>query len=389
MKTLPILFSLAIFGSALVVAQPAEKKSDLYRTGQRDIDAGRFAEAIEEFGQVARRGGSEADAALYWKAYAEHKAGRKEQALATLRQLAGTYPKSHWRDDAKALEVEIKGPSGTTNEDEDLKLYALNGLAGSDPGHALPILQKFLQGNQPQRLKEQALFVLSQCDAPEARKILLATAHGTANPELQLKAVEYLGIAGRDENTRILEEIYRAASRPEIKQAVLNAYLIAADQGRILAVAQDSKDPLHGHAINTLGALGARKELRQLYQNATSPEDRMQVLDAMGVAGDVDTLIDLARREKDPQVRRKAIQGLGIAGGSKTGEALRSLYSTAADGATRQSVVEALFIQGNAHALIEIFHAEKDREMRREIVQRLSMMHSDEATKFLEKIYQN
>jgi HEAT repeat protein len=372
-------------------ADAAEKKSDLYRAGQRDIDAGRFAKAIEEFGQVARRGGSEADAALYWKAYAEHKAGRKQQALATLHQLVGAYPKSHWADDAKALEVEINGPSGAgaADDDEDLKLYALNGLVGSDPGRALPILQKFLQGNHSPRLKEQALFVLSQSDAPEARKILLATARGTANPELQRKAVEYLGIAGGDENLRALDEIYHSAARPEIKQDVLNAYLVANDRGRVLAIAQDPKDPSHGHAINTLGAMGAKKELHQLYQSAASPEDRMRVLDALAISGDVDLLIDLARSEKDPAVRRKAIQGLGIAGSAKTGEALRSLYSSASDAATRRAVLEALFIQANAHALIEIFGTEKDREVRREIVQYLSMMGSKEATQFLDKIYQN
>ena len=404
MKTLPVLLSLAaacgLAGplGAPAAAQPslarftevaAAKKSDLYRAGQHAIDAGRFAEAIEKFGQVARRGGPEAAGALYWKAYAEHKAGRSQQALSTLRELAGAHPKSSWLGDAKALEVEIQGGRSGPTEDEELKLYALNGLLASDSERALPMLQKFLQGNHSPRLKEQALFVLSQSAAPEARKILLATARGAAYPELQLKAVEYLGIGGGDENVRTLDEIYRSASRPEVKEAVINAYLISQQRGRLLAIARDGKDPLRGHAINTLGAIKADQELRQLYQSETSPEVRAKALDAMGVAGDVETLAGIARREQDPSLRRHAIQGLGVAGGAKAAEALRSLYASAADPETRRSVVEALFIQGNAHELIEIFHSEKDREIRQAIVQRLTLMRSDEASQFLDKIYKN
>jgi HEAT repeat protein len=113
------------------------------------------------------------------------------------------------------------------------------------------------------------------------------------------------------------------------------------------------------------------------------------VLDALGVAGDVDTLVDIARSEKDDAVRRKAIQALGVSGGTKAAGALRSMYSAASDAPTRHAVIEALFIQNNARGLIEIFRAEKDREVRREIVQYLTMMHSEEASQFLEKLYSN
>ena len=205
---------------------------------------------------------------------------------------------------------------------------------------------------------------------------------------MQQKAIEYLGIAGGDENLRVLDDIYRTA-RSDLKQSVLDAYLVADQNGRMLAVAKDGKDPLQGHAIELLGAMEAKEELRQLYQADGSPKSRLKVLEAMGVAGDVEPLIDAARREQDAAVRNKAIEGLGISGGAKAAEALRSLYASSSDSAIRRAVVEALFVQDNAHALIEIFGTEKDREMRKHIVQQLSLMDSDEAAQFLEKIYSN
>lgn len=376
------------FASWSAADEAAAKKDDLYRAAKRDLDAKRWGQAIEKFGQVAQRGGSEADAALYWKAYAQNKAGRSQQALSTLKQLSGSHPKSQWIDDARALEVEIRGTAGNgaASENEELKLYALSGLIASDPDRALPMLRKFLQGNHSRHLKEQALFVVSQGDSPEARKILLDVARGSAHPELQLKAIEYLGIAGGGE---ALNELYRSSNRPEVRRAVLNSYLIANQKDGLLAAAQDGKDPFRGEAINLLGAMSADKELRQLYRSESSPEVRRKILEAMGIAGDVETLVEVARQEKDPSLRHQAIQGLGIHGGAKSAEALRSLYSSSSDPRNRRAVLEALFIQSNARALIEIYRAEKDREVRREIVRYLSLMDSREATEFLGKIFED
>jgi hypothetical protein len=388
-RTLILLLALAAL--TLPVIGTAQK-DDLYRAAQRDLESSRWDQAIAKFGQLAQRGGSEADAALYWKAYAETKAGRSQPALATLRQLAGAHPKSDWLDDAKALEVEIRGGNeghGALSEDEELKLYALDGLLGSDPGRALPMLRKFLQGKHSPQLKEQALFVVSQSDSPEARTILHDVARGAAHPELQLKAVEYLGIAGGDDNVKLLDELYRAAGRPEIKGAVLNAYLVAEQPDRLLAVARDAKDPGRGQAIDLLGGMSAEKELRQLYRSESSPEIRRKTLEALGVAGDVETLAEVARQEKDPALRSMAIQGLGIAEGAKSAEVLRSLYAAAPDLSVRKAIVEALFVQENARALIEIFRAEKDRQVRQEIVRYLSLMETDEAEQFLARIYED
>ncbi len=108
--------------------------------------------------------------------------------MASLRQLGGAYPKSGWQDDARALEQEIRGETGqrpdpSAEADEELKLYALNGLMGSDSKRAVPMLLKFLEGKHSPHLEEQALFVLSQSDSPEAQKVLVEVARGSRYPE--------------------------------------------------------------------------------------------------------------------------------------------------------------------------------------------------------------
>jgi HEAT repeat protein len=379
--------------SALAAAEAP--KDELYGQARKDLDAGRFNAAAEKFGQVIQRGGANADAALYWKAYAQNKAGKPGDALATLRQLGGSYPKSSWVDDAKALEMEIRGESGkppnpAAEEDEELKLYALNGLMASDSKRAVPMLLKFLEGRHSPKLKEQALFVLSQSDSAEGRKVLVDVARGNRYPELQRKAIESLGVAGEPADVQALAEIYASTDKPGVKMAILDAYLVADETARVFAAARDEKDPeVRRKAINQLGPMDATQELRQLYRSETSPALRMTILDGLAVADDASALIEIAREEKDPGLRRKAISGLGINDSPQAAAALKSLYTSNADVDTRRAVIEGLFIQDNAKALIELFHGEKDRALRREIVQKLGNMDSDEAMEFLEKVFRD
>ena len=69
-------------------------------------------DAIDAFNRVIEDKGSRADGALYWRAYAENKLGKRTEAQATIAELKKTYPNSHWLDDAKALEVEVGQQSG-------------------------------------------------------------------------------------------------------------------------------------------------------------------------------------------------------------------------------------------------------------------------------------
>jgi hypothetical protein len=369
------------------------QKDDLYREARKDLDAGRFNAAAEKFGRSAQRGGKDADAALYWKAYAQRKGGKTSEALATLRQLGGAYPKSGWLDDARALELEIRGAAGqrpnpAAEEDEELKLYALNGLLAADSSRAVPMVLKFLEGSHSARLKGQALFVLSQSDSPEAKKTLLDVARGVRYPEIQKLAIESLGAAG---DVKTLGQVYAGTSDARVKMAVLDGYMAANGRDGIVAAARGEKDPaVRRKALEMLGPLGARQELQQLYRSESDPGVKRLLLDGFAVANDVEALVGVAKDEKEPDaLRRKAIEGLGINSSPQATAALKSLYTGSTDAGVRKTVIEGLFIQNNAKALIELFRAEKNPQLRREIVQQLGLMDSDEATEFLSKIFNN
>ena len=68
----------------------------------------------------SRQKGANADGALYWKAYAQFKLGKTDDALATIAQLRKDYPQSRYLRDAKVLEADARAdgrPAGESGVD--------------------------------------------------------------------------------------------------------------------------------------------------------------------------------------------------------------------------------------------------------------------------------
>jgi HEAT repeat protein len=121
-----------------------------------------------------------------------------------------------------------------------------------------------------------------------------------------------------------------------------------------------------------------------MYQAETSRETKKEILQALGVGGAVDRLLEVARTEKDMEVRLDAIRTLGPFGGDAG--AIVQIYKGETDPRVREAALQALFVQGNAKALIEIARTEKDPELRKQAVSHLSVMGSKEATAYLLEI---
>jgi len=369
--------------------EQTERERERYEAGTEQIDDGKLQQAVDTLNRVIAERSSHAEGALYWKAYALNRLGQRSDALETLETLRRTYPQSRWMDDAKALEVEVRQSSGQrvspdAEANEDLKLIAINSLLGSDPEQALPMLEKFLNGPQPLKLKERALFVLSQSGSPKAREVVARIASGSRNPELQMKAIRDLGLFGGKESRATLEEIYKSSHDVDVKRVILQSFMVGGERQRLLEVAKSEQSPqLRAEAVKQLGVMGARAELYQLYQNETSSEVKKGILQGMFVGGDIEHTLELARAEKDPELRRQAVRNLGLMGKDKTADALTSIYNSDKDPEIKRSVIQAFFLQGNAKALIQIGRQEKDMSLERDAVQKLSLMRSKEATDFM------
>jgi HEAT repeat protein len=341
---------------------PRSDDSD-YQKGLQALDAQQWDRAIAAFAAAAQKAaekGVAADASLYWKAYAEEHAGQLDQVLAEIKALRDSYPDSRWLPDAKALEFEVRAQTGAplspaAEQDDELKLMALNNIMQADPDKALPILQKLLAGNGSPRLKGRALFVLTQSSSPEARKTLLDVARNSANPDLQLQAIRYIGTMRNSDARKELASIYTSSSDARVKQAI----------------------------IRQLSIIGAQDELWQLYQSDNSIENRQAILQSMHMRGNSSRLIEIARTEKDPRLRISAIRSLGMRPDTADSDVLVSIYQSDQNRDVRDAVINALFMQHNGKALVDLARNEKDPQMKMDLVKKMSLIHSKEVTDYM------
>jgi hypothetical protein len=430
---------------ALAALQSPEA-NQAYERGREALDRGSWQEAIEAFA-LAAEDKALADAGLFWQAYAYSKIPDAKRALELISSLESRYPRSTWRDDAQALAAEIRGSTrGASSDDEDLKLMALNGLMQADEESAIPVLEEFLTSEKSTRLKERALFVLAQSESDKAHAILARVARGERDPELQRQAIRYLGVHGSDRGLALLADLYRGLSSTEARATVLESFMIAGDEKRLLDLAKNEPDPelrgraiqllgtmdasaelwelyqretsedakekmlqafmvggdeehllavardrrqseeLRGSAIQLLGAEGAEEALWQLFQGESSLETKKQILHALFVAGDHQKIAQVATdKAQPPEIRRAAIKNLGVSG-EEAVPALLGLYRSETDREVKKQVLEALFINDAVKELMEIARAESDPELKRRAVEKISLIGSKEAKEFLMEI---
>jgi tetratricopeptide (TPR) repeat protein len=366
-----------------------DRADELYDEGREAIEDGKYDRAVDRFTKLIELKTNRTDAALYWKAYSLSKLGQRAEALNTLADLLKRFADSRWSRDAKALEVEVRQASGQTvspagQEDDELKLMALRGIMDSAPEEAYPIIEKMLAGANSPKVKDRALFVLSQGRGARARDIIANVAKGNANPDLQLRAIRYLGIMNGADNRQVLADVYKSSPDVSVKRAILRSFMVAGDRERLLSVAKTESVPeLRGEAVQQLGVMNAGAELNELYRTEATVDVKKRILQAMFVGNQSDKLIELAKGEKDPELRKTAIRNLGLMKRAGTSEALVSIYGSDQGADVRKAVVNALFLQNNAKALVDLARAEKNPEMKKEIVSRLSIMKSKDATDYL------
>src|SRR5580698_88275 len=301
MNTKSLLFAIlviALWSPPALCAEPSlplpddnaaaqSKEETLYSEGTRAINDAHWAQAESIFSNLASQHGARAEAALYWEAYAENKQGNAGRALEICAELRHAYPQGNWVKECSALEIEIHGKSDDpmppqAEQDEELKLLALNSLMQQDEAHAVPIIQQILNSDKSEKLKSRALFVLAQDQSPQAQALLGQVASGERNPALQRKAIEMLAVARGKQSAETLAAIYRQSTNDEVKTAILHTYLVIGTPDPLMDAARHESNPeLVRTAVHTLGAMGATSQMLTLYHDTSSSETKADVINGL------------------------------------------------------------------------------------------------------------
>ena len=104
------------------------------------------------------------------------------------------------------------------------------------------------------------MFVLTQNRSPRAEQILTAYAKGAGNPDLQMKAIRYIGMSGTSEARQQLSSIYSASNDANVKRQILQSLTMSNSTDALSNLAKNEKDPeLKKTAVSKLSLMHSKE----------------------------------------------------------------------------------------------------------------------------------
>ncbi|MDH3902283.1 MAG: HEAT repeat domain-containing protein, partial [Xanthomonadales bacterium] len=181
-----------------------------------------------------------------------------------------------------------------------------------------------------------------------------------------------------------LESVYDNATTIEEKKVILESLAMMDDaQDLALKIVRTETDvELQREAIHMLGIMEATEEMGALYANIKQLELRKLILESMMIADDIDGLQKVLQSEENEELRAQAIQMLAVSDDENAGEYLVGLYPQASR-SEKKAVIQSMMIMDNAGGLIELLKTETDPELKREMLQMLTIMDSEESDQYL------
>jgi len=400
----------------------------LYRLARRAMADEGYSRAAQLFGDLVKRypQSDYAGDALYYRAYSLFQLGSQRDfgdALDAIEQQGRDYPRASTREDAKTLRTRIESVQarhgdagaaqriqqkanqlgeerGCPNEDDDMRLAALQGLMQMESESALPILRQVLakRGECSESLRKHAVFIVSQKRGDDATSLLLEVARTDPSSEVRAEAIQWLSQAQSPRAVAALDSIASSATDEGILDKAIFALAQSHDEradAALRRIAADDRKPVHARtqAIFWFGQSHRDADdmrfLRELFGKTNSEEIRGSVIQAMAQARTSESmrwLIDLARDKTLPvEARKNALFWAGQNGADL--RQLVSLYDEVKGQTEIQNQLIFVFSQRRdkeaIDKLMDIASNDSDRELRKQAIFWLGQSRDPRVQKFL------
>ncbi|MEP7325761.1 MAG: HEAT repeat domain-containing protein [Gemmatimonadota bacterium] len=432
---------------------PGDPADSLYRAARSALQRNDFTRAVSLFHQVRDRypRSEYAPVAYYWEAFALYRSGG-DNNLKTgrdiLRLQRERFPDVYSKGgDSQALETRICGvlashgdadcarvisesatstATGTSSststttstntttttsggrnagrcqdEDDDMRVAALNALLQMDADRAVPILRRVLARRDAcsEVLRRKAIFLVSQKQTAETEDILLGAARTDPDDEVRQQAVFWLSQVGTERAVAALDSILRTSTDRQMQEKAIFA-LSQVNKGRASAALRayaertDAPTELRAQAIFWIGqsnnADNARY-LQTLYGTLREKELKEKVifsLSQMNSAENARFIMSIALNESEGiEMRKQALFWAGQQGGSITD--LVALYAKMTNPEMKEQLI-FVYSQRNekpaVDKLVDIARSDPDREMRKKALFWLSQSNDPRVAEILQQI---
>jgi len=439
------------FGQDLEAAQqfvqsanssPAAQK--LLREGRELVGERKWAAATTRFNDLIRAypRDKNLDAAFYWLAFCLKQQGRLAEADQTLERLNKEFPRSNWRDDARALRIEIAGMLGDSeaveaafenlparpaspaspapparpaaapaprrekqqeeNPDEALRLIALQSLFQADPERAMSLAVGFLSQDSKASatIQEAALGLIARHGGEKAWPALLDTARNQSIAEsVREQAIYWIAHRDREQASEALIRLYDGEKTAELKERLLY-WLAHSDNERarakIVEIARsDNSSELRERAIYWIAHRSGEQAfnpLNELYGAEKAPAIRERILYWFAHSNDPRArakVDEIARADTSAELRERAIYWIAHRSSPEATDVLVRLYDEQKEEETKERILYWLGHRGGKaglQKLLAVARSDSSQSLRERAVHFLGQSKDPEAIKLLEQI---
>jgi len=386
----------------------------------------------------------------YWEAFALYRTGSEENlrtARTALQAQARSYPKATTRRDAEALLRRIEGSLAQLgdedataatiaaaqppqppqpgqpvqpaiaampprarasddrcdDDDDDIRIAALNAVLQMDADRAVPLLKTVLARRDEGSacLRRKAVFLVSQKRSDETSRILLDAVRRDPDKEVREQAVFWLSQVPGDETVAALDSILQdPKTDPEIQEKAIFALSQhqsprAAQILRAYAERRDRPSELREKAIFWLGQRRSDENaqfLKDLYRKLDDDDLKEKVIfsiSQMGTADNYRWLMDIALDQKENiELRKKALFWAGQGRNVDINDLVK-LYDTMNDREMKEQLIFVYSQRREDAALDKLFaigKSDPDRELRKKAIFWVGQSRSPRAAQYLQDL---
>jgi HEAT repeat protein len=426
-------------------AQQQDQADSLYQAARTSLNRGSYESAARLFRTIRDRYARSTYVAdsYYWEAYSLYSLYRQTSQMENLRTAVralddqkAKYPRATTRGDSDELATRVLGEmakrgdanaaeriarlaessgrgagtgagagagSGTcvaADDEDDVRIAALNALQQMNSDDALPVLRQVLARRDAcsTQLRRKALTVVGQKKNAETENILLESARNDPDREVRSTAVQWLGNIGTERSAVALDSIIRTTQDTGLRERAVGALAQhrsprAGELLRAFVLEGNTPDEVRETAVTWLAQSRRSPQnsefLRDYYKRTTSRRLKEKIVSALANAGGEENaqfLLTVALDEQETvDTRRTALYRAGQSRQTSF-DSLAGLYDRMQNRDMKEVLIMVYAQRRGPEAvdkLMDIAKKEKDRELRNSAIRWLGQSRDPRAAQFL------
>jgi len=296
-----------------------------------------------------------------------------------------------------------RGRASSCDDEDDVRIAALQGLMNMDAERAIPILKAVLARRDTGSvcLRRTAVWIVSQKRSAETAAILLNAVRSDPDQEVREQGVFWLSQVPGEETVAALDSILRD---PKADPEILDKAIFALSQHRsaragamlrAFAERHDMSSDLREKAIFWLGqnrSADNAQFLKDLFKRLEDDELKKKVIFSLSQMGGADNyrwMMDIAlNQNEDIEIRKDALRWAGQGNSVDVADLVR-LYDSMKDRDMREQLIFVYSQRREEAALDKLFAIGKndpDAELRKKAIFWIGQSRSPRAAQFLQDL---